>query len=45
MLYLQYQLHNNLGQPYEWAPRGVKYSNFDQKLPQLLQFDPAGAHS
>jgi len=40
MLYLQFELHNSLGEPYDWAPRRVKYPSFDKKWPQILRFDP-----
>ena len=40
MLCLQYQLQTSWGEPYEWAPRVVKYLNFDYKWPQILRFDP-----
>ena len=38
MLYIQYQWHNNLGDPYKWACREVKHPNFDQKIPQYLYY-------
>ena len=34
MLYLEYQLHKIWGEPYKWAPQGVKTRNFDQNDPE-----------
>ena len=34
MLYLEYQLHNSLGQPYKWAPQGVKTPIFTKNDPE-----------
>ena len=36
MLYLQYKLHKSWGEPYKWAPQGIKNRNFDQKWPRKL---------